>query len=45
MSYELPKAYEPAAIEEKWARIWAEERLFDVPSFTSGEAGGSAFVQ
>ena len=28
----LAKAYEPSAIEEKWAKFWAEERLFDAPS-------------
>src|ERR1700712_1824816 len=26
---ELAKAYEPSAIEEKWAKYWVEERLFD----------------
>jgi valyl-tRNA synthetase len=26
----LPKAYDPAAIEEKWSRRWVDERLFDV---------------
>ena len=31
-SGELSKAYDPSEIEEKWARYWAEERLFDVPS-------------
>ena len=35
MSRELPKAYDPRAIEEKWARYWVEERLFDV---STGEA-------
>ena len=28
---ELAKAYDPAAIEEKWAKYWVDERLFDVP--------------
>jgi valyl-tRNA synthetase len=28
MPNELPKAYEPSLIEEKWARFWVEERLF-----------------
>ncbi len=45
MSHELPKAYEPSAIEEKWARLWAEERLFDVAAPEPGEAGAKAFVQ
>src|ERR1700742_415014 len=45
MSHELPKAYEPAAIEEKWAHRWAEERLFDVPAPESADAAEKAFVQ
>ncbi|MBS1813626.1 MAG: valine--tRNA ligase [Acidobacteria bacterium] len=32
MPNELPKAYDPAAIEEKWADFWVREHLFDVPS-------------
>jgi valyl-tRNA synthetase len=32
MTPELPKAYDPALIEEKWARFWVGERLFDVPT-------------
>jgi valyl-tRNA synthetase len=36
MSHELPKAYDPALIEDKWARYWVEEHLFDVPSPTAG---------
>jgi len=27
---ELPKAYDPALIEEKWANFWVEEKIFDV---------------
>jgi valyl-tRNA synthetase len=30
MSHELPKAYDPTILEERWARYWVEERLFDV---------------
>ena len=30
MPHELPKAYDPAAIEEHWAEYWVRERLFDV---------------
>ena len=33
---ELAKAYEPAAIEEKWARFWGEEHLFDTPAGGAG---------
>jgi valyl-tRNA synthetase len=32
MSHELPKAYDPTAIEERWAEYWVRERLFDVPT-------------
>jgi len=28
MPREIPKAYEPQQIEQKWARKWAEEKLF-----------------
>ncbi len=28
----LPKAYDPAAIERRWAEYWVRERLFDVPT-------------
>ena len=30
MSHELPKAYDPSVIEERWAQYWVSERLFDV---------------
>ncbi|SFS06743.1 valyl-tRNA synthetase [Granulicella pectinivorans] len=29
---ELPKAYDPSTIEQRWAEYWVNERLFDVPS-------------
>jgi valyl-tRNA synthetase len=29
---ELPKAYEPGAIEARWAEYWAKENLFAVPT-------------
>jgi valyl-tRNA synthetase len=32
MSQELPKAYDPALIEEKWARFWVDEAIFTVPT-------------
>jgi valyl-tRNA synthetase len=32
MSEELPKAYDPSVIEERWAEYWVRERLFDVPT-------------
>ncbi len=30
MPHELPKAYEPGAIEPRWAEYWVRERLFHV---------------
>jgi valyl-tRNA synthetase len=44
MSQELPKAYDPALIEDKWAKFWVEEHLFDVPTPPSGVAH-NPFVQ
>jgi valyl-tRNA synthetase len=32
MAYELPKAYEPGAIEARWAEYWTKEDLFAVPT-------------
>ena len=32
MPRELEKAYDPAAIEDRWAAYWVSERLFEVPS-------------
>jgi valyl-tRNA synthetase len=29
---ELPKAYDPSTIEQRWAEYWVSERLFDVPT-------------
>jgi valyl-tRNA synthetase len=31
-SHELPKAYDPSVIEQRWADYWVNERLFDVPT-------------
>jgi valyl-tRNA synthetase len=31
MPRDLPKAYDPAAIEDRWAAYWVEEKLFDQP--------------
>jgi len=30
MPHELPKAYEPGAIEARWAEYWVREKLFHV---------------
>jgi len=32
MPHELPKAYEPGAIEMRWAEYWIKEKLFSVPT-------------
>ena len=32
MPQELQKAYDPSAIEDRWAKYWVSERLFDVPT-------------
>jgi valyl-tRNA synthetase len=45
MNSELPKAYEPSLIEEKWAKVWAEQGLFDVPTPVDEEIPKKRFVQ
>jgi valyl-tRNA synthetase len=37
MPHELPKAYEPGAIETLWADYWVKEKLFSVPTPAAGE--------
>jgi valyl-tRNA synthetase len=37
MPHELPKAYEPGAIETRWADYWIEEKLFSVKTPPPGE--------
>jgi len=37
MPHELPKAYEPGAIEKRWADYWIHEKLFAVPTPPEGE--------
>ncbi len=36
-SSELPKAYEPSAIEARWAEFWVKENLFSVTTPTQGD--------
>src|SRR5246127_1726810 len=38
MPHELPKAYEPGAIEARWADYWKNERLFHAPTPPGGHA-------
>ena len=37
MPHELPKAYEPGAIETRWAEYWVNEKLFHVETPAPGE--------
>ena len=41
---ELPKAYDPALIEEKWAKYWADQHIFDVAT-PAPSADTNPFVQ
>jgi valyl-tRNA synthetase len=45
MSYELPKTYDPSAIEVRWAEHWIREKQFSVktPERGSQEAGQPMF--
>jgi len=36
MPHELPKAYEPGAIEMRWAEYWVQEKLFHVETPAPG---------
>jgi valyl-tRNA synthetase len=38
MPHELPKAYEPGAIEARWAEYWVQEKLFHVETPPPGDA-------
>ncbi|MBZ5647891.1 MAG: valine--tRNA ligase [Acidobacteriia bacterium] len=40
MPHDLPKAYDPGAIEARWAEYWVNEKLFHaaLPGATSGQA-------
>jgi len=44
MPNELAKAYDPAAIEQKWAEYWVSENLFNTPSNSQDEDGAKRFV-
>jgi valyl-tRNA synthetase len=37
MPHELPKSYEPGAIETRWAEYWIKEKLFSVTTPPEGE--------
>jgi valyl-tRNA synthetase len=38
MPHDLPKAYEPGAIEPRWAEYWTQEKLFHVDTPAAGSA-------
>src|ERR1700676_3312645 len=38
MPQELPKAYEPGAIETRWAEYWVQEKLFHVETPAPGDS-------
>ncbi len=42
MPRDLPKAYDPAAIEDRWAAYWVEQQLFTQPH--SGAASAPVFT-
>ncbi len=37
MPHDLPKSYEPGAIEARWAEYWVKEKLFSVPTPSEGD--------
>ncbi len=45
MSHELPKAYDPSVLEERWAEYWVREQLFDVATPEDTQGGGKKFTQ
>ena len=40
MPHDLPKAYDPTAIEDHWAAYWVREKLFAQPTPTPGQNQG-----
>jgi len=44
MSQELPKAYDPSIIEQRWAEYWVKEHLFDVPTPETTHAAQKKFT-
>jgi len=44
MSHELPKAYDPSVIEERWAEYWVREHLFDVATPEGTKDGARKFT-
>ena len=44
LTKDLPKAYDPSIIEERWADYWVKERLFDVSTPESTQDGTRKFT-
>jgi len=44
MPRELPKTYDPTAIEDRWAAFWVRERLFEVPTPSDSSALSHPFT-
>ena len=44
MAHELPKSYEPGAIETRWAEYWVAEKLFHVEAPKSPDAAKNTFT-
>ena len=42
MSHDLPKAYDPTGLEDRWAEYWVRENLFAQPTPASPTSAGSA---
>jgi valyl-tRNA synthetase len=42
MPHDLPKAYDPTAIEDHWAAYWVREKLFAQPTPTPGQNQSSS---
>src|ERR1700678_3288726 len=42
MPQEIPKAYEPQEIEERWAKVWYDENLFRAENSGNPEVAGTA---
>jgi valyl-tRNA synthetase len=40
MPHDLPKAYDPTAIEDRWAEYWVKEKLFAQPTPSAHERAG-----
>jgi valyl-tRNA synthetase len=38
MAHDLPKAYDPSAIEQRWAEYWVKEKLFAIDTPKAGES-------